>query len=395
MNVLVFSQYYYPEQFLINDVCETLVENGHKVTVITGMPNYPYGKIYSDYINFIGDREIINGVEVIRCNVRPRKNGIINLLLNYYSYMNKASRKVKSISSDYDVVFNYQLSPLTQAIPAILYKKKNKKGLVIYCLDVYPRSGSDYTKRIPFTYSCIKYLSKKIYNAADKVAVSSEPFIPYLHDEVGIPNEKLTYIPQHSDASLLNADLSSEDNGIVDFMFAGNVGKGQRLDILADAVKLLENEKDFLVHIVGDGSYLYDLKHKVNAFGINDLFRFHGYHKRSEMIPFYKMADVLYISLRKENLTLPGKFQTYLSAGKPIIGAIDGAACKIIDELQCGLYAPAEDTQALAAVMKRYINHTAPTVDSEKMKAYFIDNFTLLKFTDQLLKLLGEAALGQ
>ena len=66
MKILIVSQYYYPEQFQINEIAPALVELGHSVTVLTGLPNYPKGEIYEGYKDAHKSREVINGVEVIR-----------------------------------------------------------------------------------------------------------------------------------------------------------------------------------------------------------------------------------------------------------------------------------------------------------------------------------------
>ena len=387
MKVLIFSQYYYPEQFQINEIAPALVKRGHEVTVVTGLPNYPSGVIEPAYQNFKDEYEMIDGVKVIRCPIRPRKKGFFNLFLNYMSYQRLASKKIKSLG-EYDVVYCYQMSPITQAKPAMKYSKKYGKRFVLYCLDLYPLSGSGYYKKIPFMYQYVHAMSKRIYHSADIVAVTSEPFADYLHEVNQIPYERMRYLPQHADDSMAKEDLTGEDNGVVDFLFAGNIGRGPRLETLVHAVDLLREETGFKVHIVGTGSYLEDMKALVSEKELNAYFEFHGYHKRDEMPAFYKMADVLYISLRKGNITLPGKFQMYLSTGKPIVGAIDGAACKLIDELQCGAYAPADDAEALARVMRPYIRGEAPAVDSEAIKRFFMENYTLEKHIDQLEQLL-------
>lgn len=384
MKILIFSQYYYPEQFQINEIAPELVRRGHEVTVVTGLPNYPSGVIAEEYRDFKDEYETIDGVKVIRCPIRPRKKGLFNLFLNYMSYQRLASKKVKTLGGDYDAVFSYQLSPITQAKPAMRYAKRYGKRFVLYCLDLYPLSGSVHYKKVPFMYEYVHRISKRIYNSADTVAVTSKTFLSYLNEVNDVPMERMVYLPQHADASMAESDLTAEDNGVVDFLFAGNIGRGPRLETLVKAVDLLRNEKGFKIHIVGDGSYLETLKALVSERGLDEWFTFHGYHKRDEMPEYYKMADVLYISLRRGNFTLPGKFQMYLSTGKPIVGAIDGAACEIIDELGCGAYAPAEDAAALAEVMRPYIRGTAPKVDSAAVKRFFMENYTIDTFTTRL-----------
>ena len=86
MKILVVCQYYYPEPFRVNDICEEMVKRGHEVTVVTGEPNYPEGQIYKGYENHQKKDEVINGVKVHRCPIIPRKTGTLYRLLNYFSY---------------------------------------------------------------------------------------------------------------------------------------------------------------------------------------------------------------------------------------------------------------------------------------------------------------------
>ena len=87
LKILVVYQHYYPEPFRLPDICETLVQRGHSVTVITGAPNYPEGEIYAGYEKGKRADEVINGVRVHRCPLIPRKTGVLFRFLNYYSFI--------------------------------------------------------------------------------------------------------------------------------------------------------------------------------------------------------------------------------------------------------------------------------------------------------------------
>ena len=139
MNILVVSQYYYPEPFRVNEICEELVRRGNKVTVLTANPNYPDGEIYDGYQNK-NLKEVINGVTVYRCKCRPRYNGAINLALNYVDFVRQANKKIEKINEAFDCIYAYQLSPVTSCLPAIKLKKRKNIPLFLYCLDVWPES---------------------------------------------------------------------------------------------------------------------------------------------------------------------------------------------------------------------------------------------------------------
>ena len=103
MNILIFSQYYYPEQFLINEIAPELVKRGHRVTVVTGLPNYPSGVIEKEYRKKEKRTETVDGVNIVRCPIIPRGRGKVQLLMNYVSYMLSATWKARGIKESFDI----------------------------------------------------------------------------------------------------------------------------------------------------------------------------------------------------------------------------------------------------------------------------------------------------
>lgn len=356
MKILVICQHYYPEQFRITDICEELVKCGHQVTVLTGLPNYPMGYIYPGYKDKSKRHEIINGVDVYRTFTIGRRRGIIFRVLNYYSFMLSSCLHVAKLDDDYDVVFVNQLSPVMMAEAGVKYKKKYGTKLVIYTLDLWPDSLTVGGIR---KESCIfKYyhrVSKKIYESADKILVTSREFQQYFKDEFSICNTE--YLPQYSELIFDPESCKKTPNETVDLMFAGNVGKAQSVDTIIRAASLTKDVENLRWHIVGDGSELDNCKRLAEELQTDNVI-FHGRKPLEEMPRYYAMADAMLVTLYKNDViskTLPGKVQTYMAAGKPIIGAIDGEAAKVITESQCGLCGPAENAEKLAENTRLYI----------------------------------------
>ena len=404
MKILIVSQYYYPEQFQINEIAPALVREGHQVTVLTGLPNYPKGEIYEGYKDGYKSLEVVDGVEVIRVKEHPRKKGALHLLWNYWSFASKGKRKAKRLKEKYDIVFAYQLSPVTSVYPAIQYSKKHKTPLLLYCLDIWPESAQAqlHTNK-SLLYKMVARLSRNIYQKCTHIAVTSRPFIDYLSRENGIPQEKMSYIPQHASSEFLSLNLAAEDNGVTDFMYAGNLGKGQRIDVIIRAAEILKDRTDFRIHIVGDGSQRTDLEALVKACGVQDKVVFYGNQSRADMPEYYKKADALLITLRGNNAvgdTMPGKLQTYMTTGKPIFGAINGAARETIEEAQCGKCVPAEDSIGLAEIMKEYLERPENFVDcGENAKNYFKEHFTkelfMISLQKKMFELVGEDGVSE
>lgn len=379
MKILVVCQYYFPENFQIIPICEQLVKNGHSVTVLTGLPNYPTGIVPNEYKHGKKREEIINGVHVVRSCEIGRKKGPVFLALNYFSFVISASKKIMQLDEDFDIVFVYQLSPVLMGIPAIKYSKRKRIPLFLYCCDLWPESLKMYIKneKNPL-FKYIKRISKKIYEACHLIAVQSTSFIDYFEEIHGIDKEKLVYIPAFADESYLSEDFTPNDD-CVDFVFLGNLGKAQNLLALLKAVTLIKDVPNFKVHFVGDGSCLDEMKTFVKDNCIEGCVSFYGRRSVSEMTEFYKLADVCLVSLKADNktgLTLPSKVQGYMAAGKPILGMIRGSAKEVIETAKCGICVESDDIEAFANAMKNFIlNKEKYDSFGQNGRKYFIENF--------------------
>lgn len=395
MKILIISQYYYPEQFQINEIAPELVRRGYEVTVLCGLPNYPKGEIFAGYksdAEWKAKEESYKrdtGVSVIHCRQVPRGNSPIQMIRNYWSFAKESKKVIHTLSNDYDVVFGYQLSPITSMLAALEYKRLYNKPVVFYTLDIWPVSAEAmlHGKKNPI-YWWVKRMSRKIYRGADRILVTSRPFIDYLHRTLNVPMERMAYLPQHAGTEMLEMDLNAEDNNVADFMFAGNIGKGQRVDVIIKAATILGARKDYKVHIVGDGRMRQELEQQVKEKGLATNVVFYGNQKREDMPRYYKMADALLITLRGNNEvgdTMPGKLQMYMTTGKPIIGAINGAAAEVIYESQCGGCVKAGDYEGLAKLMKFYIEHPKDyDACGKNARQYFKKHFTLEHYMDGL-----------
>lgn len=378
MNILVVCQYYYPEPFRITDICEELVKTGHKVTVLTGLPNYPEGVILKDYRKFKKRKEIINGVNVIRCFEIGRGNNKYKLFLNYLSYTISGSLKILFCREKFDVILVNQLSPVLMAIPAILYKSKYKKRILLYCLDLWPASlvaGGINSNSI--VYKIFYKISCWIYNSVDKILVTSNMFTEYLNSVIKVNTDKIEYLPQYAEDIFKPEDNIDKDYSKFNFVFAGNIGDMQSVETIILAANELKFNDNIFFHILGDGSKLNECKELAKKLNLQNL-KFYGRKKLEDMPYYYGIADAMLVTLKDDNIlsyTLPGKVQSYMAFGKPIIGSINGETNKIINENKCGLCCSAEDYKTLSSIIIEFCN----TEDRQKMSAnaliYYNNNF--------------------
>lgn len=391
MKILVISQYYYPEQFRINDICEELRKKGHDITVLSGIPNYPEGKIYSGYENRF--RECHNGINIYRCNNRPRYSGTLNLMRNYISFVRCANKYISTMDDIYDCVFVYELSPITMAIPAVKYKKKYKKPVYLYCLDIWPESVRDLGNRKPMSlynpiYLIAKGISKWILKNVDLIGVKCPEFIGYLKQVCDVPANKIVTLYEHAESVYLSVKETVEKNNCYNFMFLGNIGVSQICETIVEAASKIASTKEFKIHFVGDGSCIENLKQCVIDYKMEDRVRFWGRHPVSEITKFYEMADCCLLTLSDNSmsgLTLPGKLTSYMAAGKPVIAAASGASKEIIAEAQCGNCVKPYDIEALAKVMQDAMeNVDIYTQYGRNGRLYFMEHFTIDMFIEKL-----------
>lgn len=389
MKILVVDQYYYPEQFQINDICERMVKDGHSVTVLTGLPNYPTGIIPDEYKRGRKRKEKINGVGVIRCPELGRSKGAIGMAKNYLSYALSASIKQFFLRKEYDLVFIYETSPVTLAYPGELFARRKKLPVFFYCCDIWPECVKVMIKNEKsLPYRIIKKMSTKIYRRADIVALQSEGFFDYFEKIHGINRRRLRYLPQFADSNYLTKDFTPEDNGVIDFVFTGNVGIAQDIGGIINAVDRIRNRTGFRVHIVGDGSFLDTAKKMVDEKQLNDKIVFYGRRPYEEMASFYKLADVCMATLQSNsllNLTMPSKVQGYMAAGKPILAAVTGKSREILEENRCGICVEPGNVDELSKAMVEFIDHYEKYRNfGENGRKYFIENFTMDIFMNRL-----------
>lgn len=401
MKILVVCQYYWPEPFRINVICEKLAERGHEVFVVTGEPNYPEGEIYPGYENHQKADEVMNGVRVHRCPIAPRRNGAFRRAVNYYSFVKKAWAYLdsdKCVSSDgtpFDAVFVYQLSPVMMAVPAIRYGKKHSVPTALYVLDLWPESlVAGGVKRSSPVFAHFKRVSKRIYRGIDKLFVTSRFFKSYLTEEFGVDDGRVVYLPQYAEG--IFADIEPKAPGdTFDLVFAGNVGAAQGVETILAAAEKLKGEP-VRIHIVGGGTELESLEAEAKEKKLDNVILY-GRRPLEDMPEFYSMADAMLITLRADpfiSRTLPGKMQSYMAAGRPIIGAIDGEAAEVIRAADCGFVGRAEDADELAKNIMRFISSPRKAEMGSNSRRYYEEHFEESRFTEklesELIALLGD-----
>lgn len=382
MRLLCVSQYYWPEPFSVSEICEQLVKNGHEVTVLTGLPNYPEGQIYPDYDGSGHYHELRNGVRIQRCKIIPRGKGLIGRVGNYYSFAYSGSLSAKELREPYDAVIAFQFSPIMSVRPAISFSKKANIPLLIYSIDLWPESllAGGITKD-SIVYRHYAKVSARIYNSADRLAITSPQFEQYISSLVGRPVEAV-YLPQFAEDIFLSSDLpipngySSEK---INLTFAGNVGAAQSVTTIVRTAAFVR-DSNIVFHIVGSGSELARCKLLAQELNVDNVI-FHGRHELNEMPAYYAASDAMLATFSDSptlGLTLPRKIQSYMAASKPVLGAVVGEARRVINEAACGFCCAAEDAQSFSEVCLRFaqMDDKGRRTLGKKARAYYQANYS-------------------
>lgn len=357
MKITIVCQYFYPEEFKVNDLAEEWVKRGHEVTVLTGKPNYPKGKILSGYKFWGIQEENYKGARVIRIPLIPRgKGGGLRLMMNYFSYVFFASLYVLTHRIETDRIFCFETSPVFQMYPALLLKKRTEASASIWIQDLWPESVAAASNlKNGFIMNLLSKLVKGIYRRTDILFVQSPAFYESVLDK-GNFNDKLVYVPNWAEDVFMKKSCSSKKyehlmpNGFK-VMFAGNIGAAQDFASIIQAAALTRHIPEIKWVIVGDGRMKADVEQKVKSLKLNETFLFLGRFPVEEMPDFFALADIMLVSLKEEyifSLTIPSKVQAYMASGKPIVTMLSGIGNKILKEADCGLTAESGDFKTLA-----------------------------------------------
>lgn len=397
MHILVVTQYFWPENFRINDLVAGLVERGHGVTVLTGLPNYPDGRLFKGYGYFNNPSERYCGAKVLRVPILPRGNGSgIRLALNYLSFVCSACLAGPlRCRESYDVAFIFEPSPITVALPALLMKRLRGIPVLFWVQDLWPESlAAAGAVSSPFVLGATGRLVRFIYRGCDRILVTSRAFLgsvaQYVEDR-----GQLRYFPQYGEDIYRVVELPAGaperaqiPQGFV-VMFAGNIGAAQDFPTILAAAHRLREYRDIHFVVIGDGRMRGHVEEEVARLQLQETVHLLGRYPMEAMPGFFSLADAMLVTLKKEPifaLTIPAKIQSYLACGRPVVAALDGEGARIIEEASAGYTCDTEDPSALAEVVLRMRNTGAKERREMGLRGlrYYSENFDRSMLIDRL-----------
>jgi colanic acid biosynthesis glycosyl transferase WcaI len=397
LHLLIVTQYFWPEEFRINDLALGLIERGHRVTVLTGKPNYPKGDFFPGYGFFTRSREHHRGIDVRRVPLIPRgKGGSFRLALNYLSFAVLASLLAPLRCRDrYDAMLVFEPSPITVGLPARVLRALRGIPVLFWVQDLWPESleatGAVRSARV---LRIFERLTRFIYRGCDRVLVQSRGFIePTLR--MGVAPERILYFPNSAEdfyrPMTLPADAEEPGQLPQGFrvMFAGNIGAAQDFGTLLSAAERLRDDPRIHWIVLGDGRMAGWVREEVGRRKLGHCVHLLGRRPVETMPRWFAAADALLVTLKREPIfsyTIPTKIQSYMACARPILAGIDGEGARVTTEAGAGYAVPAEDPAALADAVSRLA--ALPDAEREAMgqagRRYFETHFERNKLLEQL-----------
>lgn len=402
MHILIVTQYFWPESFIVNGLATELINKGHRVSVLTGLPNYPEGKYKSGYSLFKGPwREDYHGVSVLRVPILSRKKGFLNLALNYFSFILSGCffllfHKIDKL----DVIFCFAPSPALSCLPAVFIKWLKRKPLVFWVQDLWPESisaiGAIKSEKI---INLVGRVIRFIYKRCDIIMAPSKAFNASIVKWGGFKN-KIQYVPNWAEPFVEYSEIPDWVKNLPQGFkigFAGNIGKAQNMTTLLDAADLLKKYSDVKWIVVGDGSEKKWFEAEIKNRNLQDCIIAISQRPYSDMLPFFNSCNALYLSLTDDyifSLTVPSKLQAYLSAGRPILASIDGEGANIVSEAKAGFSSPAGNAEELSKNVLKLKELSAEQASQmgENASSYFSNNFEKKLVIDKIINTLSDVS---
>ena len=395
MRILIVSQYFHPENFRVNQLAAMLRERGHDVVVLTGQPNYPGGRILPGYGSWRSRTDTWNGIEVIRVPIFARRAGRgWQLALNYLSFAISATLfGLPRARGTFDACIAFCPSPITIAIPAIVQRWRRKTPVAIWLQDLWPESVIAVTRsRSRMMKGALDALVRWIYRRVDQIWIQSRAYAESVTAHGGRA-EQIVYVPNWAedfyDCSRW-ADVTAEPLPSNTILYAGNFGRAQGLDTVIEAADRARTVAPS-VHwvLVGDGLLNDWLRSEVRRRSLEKHVTIMPWRAPQELPGLIKSAAALLVILADDPVftqTIPSKLQSCLASGRPIIASLAGEPARIVEEAQCGIVCPPQDSAALADAVRDIT--AMPPADRERLgrnaHAYFQTHFTQSRIIDAI-----------
>lgn len=389
MKILIVSEVFWPEDFMINDLAREWVKMGHTVEVLTQYPSYPQSYVFDGYVNKGHTDEEWDGIRIHRFPfIEGYRDSKLRKFENYLYFIREGKKLGRKLETKYDCVFVSQTGPLTVAYPALAVGRQQGIPVYIWTFDLWPDVVYSYgVPRNKVTDWILTKVISKIYNGCSKIFVSSKRFEETISQYT---DTEIIYAPNWLRPSEeVRSELRLPADKI-NFTFTGNISRYQNLEntVRGFAKAALPNAQ---LNIVGDGSYAEAVRRVTAETGATNVVM-HGRRPYAEMADVLAQSDVLVMPLMPHEgieKTEPLKLQSYLAAGKPVLGILRGSGRDIIEEGEIGLCAEPDDVDDIACAFREVITYARDHAETVRnnAKSFMEERFN----KDRIVKAITES----
>ena len=362
-HILLVYQFFYPEQFRTNDIARELVKRGHRVTVLTGIPNYPHGKFYPGYGLFNKRTETWEGIDIIRIPLIPRGHNKLMLILNYISFPISGFFWNIFTRIEADTVLTVDTSPINQCKVAVRYAKKHKVPCTMYVQDLWPENFIQVTGvDTPVVIRPIIRMVENIYKGCSTILGTSPSMVGRIQQRC-TDKDKVHYLPQYAEEIYKPFPKVSHEG--FNIVFAGNVGQAQGLEILPQLAARL-GDTDIRFTIIGDGSAKEALIRQITELDVSDRFELIDRQPAAKIPEYMAAADaalIIYAADPTYDLYIPAKLQSYMACQVPLFAIASGETRAIIDEAKCGICVAQDNIDAIESAIRALRDKTSAELD--------------------------------
>lgn len=339
------------------------VKNGHKVTVITCVPNHPNGVVYPGFKNRLWQWDEKEGVRVLRVKtfIGPNK-GFFKRTVNYISFMCSATLLCRLVEKA-DIVVS--TSPqFFNGLAGFFVSKLLQTPWVLEIRDLWPESikavGAIRQKTV---IHILERIETFMYSRADHIVSLTRAFRRHIMAR-GISSESISIVTNGADLDQFSqvageneveGKYGLNDKFVVSFI--GTHGMAHGLDTVLRAAQILEVRKEILFLMVGDGAERNRILNEKDALGLDNVMML-GQQEKRLMPHFISASDACMVLLRKSDLfktVIPSKIFEAMAMERPIIHGVEGESREIIEKAGCGICIEPENAAELAdAVLTLY-----------------------------------------
>ena len=393
--ILIYTNHFYPEQFKINEIVDWLSSKGSHIRVITGLPNYPSGKIIKRYPDTFSKKILINRLFLI-----PRGSGSnLMLISNYISYFISCfffTIYIALFKKKYDVVFVHHTSPIFIAFHPVIYSLFKKTKKILWDLDIWPESLKAVgVVESSYIISTLEIIVKWVYSKYDSILVSSKSLCSVVKQRF---DGRIIYFPNWADKVIEDNKIDYKSSFSIDtkkfnIVYTGNIGKSQNFKSLLKTIEHVDDNIHWT--FVGGGRFKSQLIKLIDLKSLSAKVSFID-QVSIDLIPsIVSKADSLFLSLKSDVIfskTVPAKLQTYMALGKPIIGVLKGEGAKLIVDSNCGIVEENYNYEELAKKINIFASKNSPELikKGENAKKYYFKHFSALIRKKEILNLIYE-----